>query len=158
MRRRLADEIGREVAGVVLSRSQEFEKAAGTAAVVTASSLLSTGGGSGYDDASPVSATASKITSGSGVDAERERKAVGSSTMEWGQAHLLEHEEADWPSAFRKKRYDSDEEVDRNKKNDSDSSKESVWVDEVVLDDRIAGRMRRFVCEGRMSGDDTDDG
>lgn len=153
MRRRLADEIGREVAGVVLGRSQEFEKTAGTASALTASSSLSSGGSSDHDDASPVSATASQT-----VDAERVRKSVRSSTTEWEQAHILEREEGNWPSAFRKKKYGSDEEVDRNKKNNDDSSKESVWVDEVVLDDRIAGRMKRFVSEGRMSGDDTDDG
>ena len=156
MRRRLADEIGREVAGVVLGLSGEFERMAGTAATVTATSYFPPTVRSrddGDDDASPVSTTTSQVTSGLDVDTEQERKSARSSTTEWEQAHLLEHEEADWPSAFRRKKYGSDEDVDMNKKGDGDGSKESVWVDGIVLDDRIAGRMRRFVSESRISGD-----
>ncbi|TLD34847.1 putative tim complex component tim54 protein [Venturia nashicola] len=47
----------------------------------------------------------------------------------WEQEALLENEEAEWHKSIRKNR---------------DLQKESVWLDPMVLDARIAGRMRRF--------------
>ena len=55
----------------------------------------------------------------------------------------LEREEQDWPKSVRKeweKRWQEDEEKGVRRG-------ESVWLDGVVLDERIAGRMRRFVLD-----------
>ena len=165
MRRKLADEIGREVAGVVLGRSGEFERTTGTAATMVTSSSPSipSTGRNNDDDASPVSTTSSQATPDLDMNPERERRLARDNATDWQQAYLLEHEEADWPSTFRRSRRKeqeqeeeqelkkSDGEVKSNKSNNDDGGgegrKESVWVDDVVLDDRIAGRMRRFVSE-----------
>ncbi|KAI9674722.1 MAG: mitochondrial import inner membrane translocase subunit tim54 [Caeruleum heppii] len=47
------------------------------------------------------------------------------------QTSLLEAEEADWHKSVRKRT--------------PDDAGERVWLDEMVLDERVAGRMRRFV-------------
>lgn len=47
----------------------------------------------------------------------------------WEQEALLENEEGEWHKSIRKNR---------------DLEKESVWLDPMVLDARIAGRMRKF--------------
>ncbi|QDS74506.1 hypothetical protein FKW77_007129 [Venturia effusa] len=47
----------------------------------------------------------------------------------WEQEGLLENEEGEWHKSIRKTR---------------DLGKESVWLDPMILDARIAGRMRRF--------------
>lgn len=47
----------------------------------------------------------------------------------WEQEFLLQNEEGEWHKSTRKTR---------------DPEKESVWLDEMVLDSRIAGRMRKF--------------
>lgn len=50
----------------------------------------------------------------------------------WEQADLLKHEEKSWHKSVRK---------------NHDATKESVWMDGMVLDPRIAGRMRRFFVD-----------
>jgi len=50
--------------------------------------------------------------------------------MKWEQQDLLKEEEKEWHKSVTKR-----EEGDR---------KERTWLDPMVLDDRIAGRMRRF--------------
>jgi import inner membrane translocase subunit TIM54 len=50
----------------------------------------------------------------------------------WEQEGLLKHEESNWHKSVRK---------------NHDPTKESVWVDTMVLDPRIAGRMRRFFVD-----------
>ncbi len=50
----------------------------------------------------------------------------------WEQQRLLAHEEADWHKNVRKR---------------AEDDKERVWLDEMVLDERIAERMRRFVLD-----------
>lgn len=52
-----------------------------------------------------------------------------SESSRWEQAHLLEHEESAWHKSVRQPREDM---------------KERVWLDDVVLDIRIAERMRKF--------------
>jgi import inner membrane translocase subunit TIM54 len=47
----------------------------------------------------------------------------------WEQEALLQNEEGEWHKSIRKNR---------------DAEKESVWLDDMVLDSRIAGRMRKF--------------
>jgi mitochondrial import inner membrane translocase subunit TIM54 len=54
------------------------------------------------------------------------------STEAWEQDGLLKHEEGEWHKSVRKNR---------------DAEEESVWVDEMVLDGRIAGRMRKFYLD-----------
>ncbi|CAG5156757.1 uncharacterized protein ALTATR162_LOCUS4552 [Alternaria atra] len=55
------------------------------------------------------------------------------SNAQWEQQRLLAHEEPDWSKTARKR-----EEGD---------TKERVWLDEMVLDPRIAERMRRFALD-----------
>ncbi|KAF2746581.1 hypothetical protein M011DRAFT_478178 [Sporormia fimetaria CBS 119925] len=50
----------------------------------------------------------------------------------WEQARLYESDEAEWHKSVREKK-------------EGDERKERVWLDEMVLDERIAGRMRKFV-------------
>ena len=55
-----------------------------------------------------------------------------SDSMGWEQQNILKHEEKQWHKSIRK---------------DREEGKESVWLDEPVFDERIAGRMRRFILE-----------
>ncbi|KAI4707713.1 hypothetical protein J4E89_007341 [Alternaria sp. Ai002NY15] len=57
----------------------------------------------------------------------------GQSQAQWEQQRLLAHEEPDWSKTARKR-----EEGD---------TRERVWLDEMVLDPRIAERMRRFALD-----------
>ena len=186
MRRRLADEIGREVAGVVLGRYSEF----GMGRVGSGGNGDNDGVVEGLgDDASPV-ATAAAPESSSGTTsmdlglAARSTAATATaasppsslatttstlSTKQWQQAHLLEREEADWPSSFwkekekekQKQKLESETEAEGGSENRSGNEnevgsssssstvpKESVWAYDIVLDERIARRMKRFVFDG----------
>ena len=173
MRRRLADEIGREVAGVVLGRYDEFGMGRG---VEGAHSRGSNGDNNGVveglgDDASPVAtATATAaVTSPPPPSSSLTTPTPSTLSMkQWQQAHLLEREEADWPSSFwkekekekKKQKGEAENESENTSRNEngvgsSDSSsssstapKESVWADDIVLDERIARRMKRFVFDG----------
>ncbi|KAI3331433.1 hypothetical protein HD806DRAFT_160250 [Xylariaceae sp. AK1471] len=92
-RRRLADEIGREVAAVCLANAREY------------------------------------------------REETSDSSPEFEQATALSWEEKDWPKRIWKeaKKEEKDEE-----KNDSTPPAEKIWTSPIVLDPRIAMRMRRF--------------
>ena len=110
--RKLADQIGRDVAAAVFASSRPFR-------------------GSSFSSSTtePWNAPPPDGTS------EGESKEEAKECLEW--------EERDWPKSVRKeweKRWGEDEEkgVKRG---------ESVWLDEVMLDERIAGRMRRFVLD-----------
>jgi import inner membrane translocase subunit TIM54 len=61
----------------------------------------------------------------------------GESSAQWEQQRLLAHEEADYHKTAR----------DRSK---DEEGKERVWLDEMVLDARIAERMRRFVIDAEV--------
>jgi mitochondrial import inner membrane translocase subunit TIM54 len=54
------------------------------------------------------------------------------SRLVWEQEVLLENEVSDWHKSV-------------SKREESDDKKERVWLDPVILDDRIASRMRKFV-------------
>lgn len=54
-------------------------------------------------------------------------------TPMWEQQGLLQHEEAEWHKSVRERKDDSD--------------KEREWLDDMVLDPRIAERMRKFVLD-----------
>ena len=158
MRRKLADEVGREVAGVVLGRYDEFERTDGS----ESSSGSSRNGSAGVagvagleDDASPVA-----VSRASELEPDLERRTVATAanaapatpvtssamtTKQWQQARLLEREEADWPSSIRGAKH---KRAENGSSSTNDVEEESVWTDAMVLDDRIAGRMRRFVFEG----------
>ena len=134
LRRRLADEVGREVAAVVLGRYEEYSRTSPGLSSFTADE----------NSSSPSSSSAAAAIS---TDDESKR-------YKWQQARLLAHEEADWPSSLRKQRRKQEESKDDNSPtgdgNDAGAvssipKKESVWLDDVVVDDRIAGRMRKFV-------------
>jgi import inner membrane translocase subunit TIM54 len=59
------------------------------------------------------------------------------SSAQWEQQRLLVHEEADYHKTAR----------DRSK---DEEGKERVWLDDMVLDPRIADRMRRFVMDAEV--------
>ncbi|PVI05942.1 hypothetical protein DM02DRAFT_667938 [Periconia macrospinosa] len=58
-----------------------------------------------------------------------------SANSKWEQQQLLEHEEVDWHKSVTKR---------------EDDSKERVWLDDMVLDPRIAGRMRKFELDSEV--------
>lgn len=60
----------------------------------------------------------------------------GYNTAQWEQQRLLAHEEPDWHKKTRKR--------------EEGETKERVWLDEMVLDPRIAERMRRFVLDAEV--------
>jgi mitochondrial import inner membrane translocase subunit TIM54 len=59
--------------------------------------------------------------------------------VQWEQQRLLAQEEADYHKTAR----------DRSK---DEEGKERVWLDDMVLDARIAERMRRFVIDAEVEG------
>lgn len=110
-KRKVADDIGREVAAACFAAYRPFERASGP---VGASPFPE-------DEASPSSS-----------QHQEEIQAVTGDLVSWEQEDLLKHEEKDWHKSVRK---------------NHDPTKESVWVDDMVLDPRIAGRMRRFYLD-----------
>ncbi len=59
-----------------------------------------------------------------------------SSSTQWEQQRLLIHEEPDWHKSARKREEGDD--------------RERVWLDGMVLDPRIAERMRRFALQAEV--------
>ncbi|KIW06634.1 uncharacterized protein PV09_02346 [Verruconis gallopava] len=110
-KRKLADEIGREVAAACFARYRPFEHSSGSMAT---SPFVE-------DSASPTAAPHQEDKSSEPGDRDV-----------WEQESLLKKEELDWHKSVRK---------------DRDPNKESVWNDDMVLDPRIAGRMRRFYLD-----------
>jgi import inner membrane translocase subunit TIM54 len=111
-KRKVADDVGREVVAACFAAYRPFERKSG----VSASSVFA------EDDASPSSAP-------------HQEEADPASAVEkegWEQEQTLKFEEKDWHKSVRK---------------NHDPTKESVWVDGMVLDPRIAGRMRRFYLD-----------
>jgi import inner membrane translocase subunit TIM54 len=66
-------------------------------------------------------------------EAAGEAPSEDDSSAQWEQQRLLAHEEADFHKSVRDRK--------------DDNGKERVWLDDVVLDPRIAERMKRFVLE-----------
>jgi import inner membrane translocase subunit TIM54 len=60
----------------------------------------------------------------------------GQSSAQWEQQRLLAHEEPDWHKTARKR--------------EEGETKERVWLDDMVLDPRIAERMRRFALDAEV--------
>lgn len=60
----------------------------------------------------------------------------GHSSAQFEQQRLLAHEEPDWHKTARKR--------------EPDDTKERVWLDDMVLDPRIAERMRRFALDAEV--------
>ena len=60
----------------------------------------------------------------------------GHSNAQWEQQRLLAHEEPDWHKTARKR--------------EEGETKERVWLDDMVLDPRIAERMRRFALDAEV--------
>lgn len=98
--RHLADDVGREVAGIVLASSIRPYR--------DSSSSADSGFGAADIDAGP------------------------SSSGNYEQQTLLEEEEPEWHKSV-------------HKKDESNPDQEREWVDEVVIDPRIASRMQRYV-------------
>ncbi|PSN59761.1 hypothetical protein BS50DRAFT_579790 [Corynespora cassiicola Philippines] len=71
-------------------------------------------------------------------DAPTTNASVGDDGPKWEQEHLLQNEEPDWHKTARERK--------------DDNGKERVWLDDMVLDPRIAERMRKFV----INADDED--
>jgi import inner membrane translocase subunit TIM54 len=112
-----ADEIGREVAAVVLASYREYRQESGTSESEFADSASS-------------------------------EQQAGSS-LTWEQETMLANEEAEWHKSVRNKP-------------ETEEKQESVWADRMVLDSRIAGRMRKFILTpeeeeraGKFTGDET---
>ena len=59
-----------------------------------------------------------------------------SSSAQWEQQRLLAHEEPDWHKTARKR--------------EEGETRERVWLDDMVLDPRIAERMRRFALDAEV--------
>jgi import inner membrane translocase subunit TIM54 len=83
------------------------------------SDLFSSSPNSSQDDASPSSYSTEQPTESKTTDT-------------WEQESLLKEEEPEWHKSVRK---------------NHDATKESVWIDQMVLDPRIAERMRKFVLD-----------
>jgi import inner membrane translocase subunit TIM54 len=110
-KRKVADDIGREVAAACFAAYRPFERSSG-----------------------PVGASPFTEDSASPAAAPHQEETTSQPGMQevWEQEGLVKKEEAEWHKSVRK---------------DRDPEKESVWVDDIVLDPRIAGRMRRFFLD-----------
>ena len=78
------------------------------------------------DDASPSSSSYTEI---------------GADQREWEQQRVLAHEEQEWHKSIRKR---------------PEGEKESVWLDPMVLDPRVAERMKKFVLPEGVGKDVND--
>ena len=110
-KRKVADDIGREVAAAYFAAYRPFERSSGP---IGASPFAE-------DDASPSASPHQEEMSTQPGDKET-----------WELEGMLKHEEKDWHKSVRK---------------NHDPSKESVWIDDMVLDPRIAGRMKKFYLD-----------
>lgn len=112
-RRKLADQIGRETAAIVLAANRPYQQ--------DASFAVST---INVDDAAPVATRAP----------ESDMAEVVQTREAWEQQAVLSLEEPYWHKSVRNPR----------KTDDTISQVERVWMNDVVMDPRIAERMRRF--------------
>ncbi|KAF2418758.1 hypothetical protein EJ08DRAFT_683793 [Tothia fuscella] len=86
--------------------------------------------GTGSHELSPASTAADDMSPSSKFTGEDTREPQDSS--HWEQEVLLKEEEPEWHKSVRK---------------NHDPTKESVWIDPMVIDLRIAERMRKFVLD-----------
>ena len=113
--RKLADNIGRQTAAVVLAAHRPYQQP---------ESSVSTSSGGSEIDAVPVATRT--------PESDAAQNAVVQTSQNWEQQSVLIDEEPTWHKSVRKPRKDD---------------LERVWLDEVVIDPRIAERMRRFVLD-----------
>ncbi|KAL1964699.1 hypothetical protein VTN77DRAFT_6725 [Rasamsonia byssochlamydoides] len=118
-KRYLADNVGREVAAVVLAASTRPYQDSYS----TVDSAL---GAADSSSSQPISSDSSSSPS----------------ARSYEQQTVLEHEEEEWHKSIRKAAKKSEEDKD---KDDKEQAKEREWLDDVVLDPRIASRMRRYI-------------
>ncbi|KAI9661459.1 MAG: mitochondrial import inner membrane translocase subunit tim54 [Alyxoria varia] len=123
-RRYLADDVGRATAAAVLASYRPFEH-----------------------DAESTGAGEDGVWVGDGGLSEGK-------AAPWEQNQTLKQEEIDWPKYLRKELEERQDHpvVDDDgrtgaRKEDKEETKEKPWVDEMVLDDRIARGMRAFTLE-----------
>lgn len=122
--RYLADSVGREVAAVVLAASTRPYQ---DGSYSTDSELGATTDGF---SSQPVSSDLSSSPSARAYE----------------QQTALEHEEEEWHKSVRKAAKKSEEDKNnKNSNNQEQQRQEREWLDDVVLDPRIASRMRRYV-------------
>ncbi|OAL37013.1 hypothetical protein AYO20_03782 [Fonsecaea nubica] len=118
-RRYLADQIGRETAAIVLAASRPYEQNISSNTFSTDQSDL---------DATPVATKSPESdASFSSISLPPQNQTI------WEQQSLLIQEEATWHKSVRKLR-----------KDDDDASYEPIWVSDMVIDERIGSRMRKF--------------
>ena len=111
-RRKLADQIGRETAAIVLAANRPYHQDSSFAVSID------------VEDATPVATRAP----------ESDMAEVVQTREAWEQQAVLSSEEPYWHKSVRKPL----------KTDDTISQVERVWKDGVVMDPRIAERMRRF--------------
>ena len=113
--RKLADDVGRQTAAIVLAAQRPYQQ---SEAFVSTSS-------SGSDlDAIPVATRT--------PESDAAENAVVQTSRNWQQQSVLVEEESTWHKSARKPRKDD---------------LERVWLDDIVVDPRIAERMCRFVLD-----------
>ncbi|KZF22286.1 hypothetical protein L228DRAFT_149814 [Xylona heveae TC161] len=125
-RRHLADQIGRETAAVVFAASRAYKED-----VPTSPSSESSGPSSSSSETS-ASSDNSPSASSPATSTDAYATATTSSPYTWEQKSLLAHEEKEWHKSAHKR---------------AENEGERPWLESIVLDDRIATRMRRFELE-----------
>ena len=113
--RRLADDIGRQTAAVVLTTHRPYQQLESFASTSSSGSDL---------NAVPVATRT--------PESDATESAVVQTSLNWEQQSALIEEEPTWHKSVRKPRKDD---------------LERVWLDDVVIDPRIAERMCRFVLD-----------
>ncbi|KAI9844402.1 MAG: mitochondrial import inner membrane translocase subunit tim54 [Sclerophora amabilis] len=121
-RRHLADQIGRETAAIVLAaHTRPYDGIASSSSSSSSHPYSSSSDSPVDDDASPTLSTSEALSAENSLNAH--------------ELHLsLAHEEDSWHKSVRK----------RSPPDQAGVELERVWLDEIVLDPRIASRMRRF--------------
>ena len=118
--RKLADDIGRQTAAVVLAAHRPYQQSETFASTSSSGSDL---------DAVPVATRAPESDAVGDV--------VVQTSQNWEQQSVLLEEEPTWHKSVRKPRKDD---------------LERVWLDDAVIDPRIAERMCRFVLDPEEEG------
>lgn len=122
--RYLADSVGREVAAIVLaSATRPYQEGIHT-------NLTST------DDSSPLTTSNPSPEDPSSTDPL--------TTQQYEQHTILADEEKEWHKSIYKQRTDSS----NPDKHNNNNKEEREWLDDIVLDPRIATRMQRYILSG----------
>jgi mitochondrial import inner membrane translocase subunit TIM54 len=116
-RRHLADQIGRQTAAIVLAASRPYEQGSSFSSFTD-----------GTTDLDPVATRAPEL------DASSRPSSAPLSSSQWEQQSVLDQEEVYWHKSIRKPRKEDD-------------SSEPILTSDVVIDERIGSRMRRFALD-----------